>query len=721
MKTVSKKFGIEQTKLRTLGIRWDVKATANGVTKDLTPYICNDSLSRIEWRIENDLAGFTSPDWQCMLWYDEDLWDWLNENDNILVVAKCGFFFEKLDRFFGYVDKDYLKKHSLGKIELRVYSFIEYLKSIKTEDVFGGVASPPYNIPLKDAVETIFDYLELTSQTIKVLPFDTYPNAEEHVLSFLSASPADYGNREMICRITDKKFYYLCSTYLYLITFNDDYTDFTIETLEHIEQPFDIQKWGDDKFAIITGTGRYYSFKSGGSWVPRSDMLAGSIIFYDGSGNYLSTQSLSSFTNGSYTYIPMAYGIQKYDRKGRYVIYFHGTATSTPNKVDRCAVRVYDSDTHAVIYTLYLDSYYKHPQNRSATGYYTGRDYFFMLLCLNSDFNGNVSAFRLTPVKDQWEYFIQETSYTAAQLEGRMDCIGHYTCFTGQTSAYDNKNNVWEANFWTYADSEEDFLGRAVRHTPTLITDPYQVLTYYNKSNNHLEIKALDIDDVMTATNVTTPFATGQYPITGFTYWWTYKNKPGVIGMIVSNNVLSIGVIANRIYPYVKRPPLSENENLAETIKNLAIAGCCIFNFPDNDTGIFISRMYWDEDNVHPIKPSLFYKTWSVKYEAPRRIVVTSGNMSVEVGDEVKSLSIDCDYIPDHDQDIGRAYGQIYHDFLIAYPFIIGIDTDFLIQFEPFDLVRPYDRTGSEQYQGRLMKTVQEGPRIEFEIRGAEL
>lgn len=728
MITVTERFLAEQQKLRSKGIRWDVKATANGETKDLAPYICNDSLSRIEWRIENDLAAFVSSDWQCMLWYDETLWDWLNDNDNIQVEVKCGFSFEKIHTFFGYVDKDYLKKHSLGKIELRVYSFIEYLKSIKTSAVFGGVPSPSYNVPLRDTIESIFDHLELTNQTIQVLPFDTYPNAETYVLSFFAANAGYDGTGELICRITDKKFYYLYFTFFYLITFNDDYTDFTVDLLGHISNPYNIQKWGDDLFAITTGTGQGFYFKDGGSWRYRTDLLATSIIFYDGAGHYLSTQVLSTFTNGSYTYTPIMYGIQKYGRYERYVVYYHGAATANPTQVDRCCFRVYDSGTHAVIHTAYIDDFYKyprssnsHPGNQSAIGYYTGRDYYFILLNPTSDFSGNVSVFRLTPVNDQWELFTQTTANPATTYEGRVDCIGEYVCFANFADAYNVKTNEWEADFWSQVDAENK-LGRAVRHTSVDVTDPYQIISHYCTSHKVFEIKVMDAEgNITTALDDSTLFPAGYYPLTGFTYWRTYKNVPCMFGMILARNVLSIGLIANRIYPFVKQPPLTDNENLADTIKSLAVAGCCIHHFPDDDTGIFISRVYWDESNVHPINPSMFQKQWQVTRQTPRRIIVTSGSMSVEVGDEVKSLSINSNYIPDHDDDIGKAYAQIYYDFLIAYPFIIDIYTDFLIQFEPFDCVKSRDRTGDEQYQGRLMRVIQEGPRVKFEIRGEEL
>ncbi|HEC88468.1 MAG TPA: hypothetical protein ENI52_04035, partial [Thermoplasmata archaeon] len=104
MRTISKAFIREQQKNRSKGISWKLKASAENETKDLTTYLCRESLSRIEWRLENDLTSFVNSDFQCSLWYDEELWDWLNIHDKILVEILCGFDFEKIQVFWGYID-----------------------------------------------------------------------------------------------------------------------------------------------------------------------------------------------------------------------------------------------------------------------------------------------------------------------------------------------------------------------------------------------------------------------------------------------------------------------------------------------------------------------------------------------------------------------------------------------------------------------------------------
>jgi hypothetical protein len=720
MMTMSQRFLTEQKLRKSRGLSWSIKATSGDESRDLTPFLAYDRLSRLEWRIEDDLASFTTPDFQFELWYDEDLWIWLKNHEKIIVDAKCGFPFEKIRRFWGYVDKDNLKKSSLGTIYLRVYSLIEYMKTIKTADVFGAPASPSYNVPLRDVIETILDYLELSDQTIKVVPMDTFPDAGPYVMSYLyaegvSTPPPLYAR---FCRIDDHHFYYLTQMYLWLVTFNDDFTDFTLQNCGHIADPIEIFRWDDDTFAIITADEVWFNYKNGAGWYPQQEYVAESIVFYDDAGTYQSTTALTTFDVSGYRYRPLGFAIQKLPKQDRYVILYNGGAM-TSNTIDRCRIRVFNSQTHALQADIAIADFYKHPQSFSAAGYYLRhRDFFFTFLCPTSNYHGTVTACKVWALHDEWSHTTQDLTQTADELEGLMQCLGEYVCITGKADAYDAKTMAWHPGFWEYA-GNNDFLGKAVIQEST--EQPWQLLTYFNFTHNQLEIKTMDTTGMITTEKVTTLMPSLYYVRTGFTYWRTYKNKHCVIGMISAYlDRPSIAVVANRIYPYVKRPPLSEDENLADTVKDLGIAGCCIYHFPDNDTGLFVSRSYWDEEHVYAIDPGFMGDEWHVTKQLPRRIVVSSGSMKVEVGDEVKSLQISSDYIPDHDATITKAFAQMYHDFLEAYPYVIELDTDFLIQFEPFDLVKCQDRTGTEYYQGRLMKSVQEKMEVDFEIRGKE-
>jgi hypothetical protein len=732
MQTVSERFRAEQLKPKSAGSRWDIKASADGELRDLTPFLKRETLARLEWRIENEMALFTTPDFQFELWYDADLWSWLNDHDSIIVDVKCGFHFEKIQRFWGYVDKDNLKKESTGTIYVRVYGFIEYLNSINTTDVFGSPASPSYYRPLRDVVQDIFDYLELTNQTIQVESIDTYPNAETMVLSMLAASPMTYTGTCHICRVSSTKFYFINSMSLWFIEFTDDFSDFTVIDLGDEwsagNKPIDIFKWEDDKYAIIVGDHTMFSYKNGASWTPAFDYQATEILFYDGAGTYLGTTTLSTFIVGSYIYIPMATGIRKFDNLDRYAILYNVAQTSQPKKIESCMVRIRNSDTHATVTDLTFSDYYKHPKSESCTGYWYNHDnYYFTLLCPNSGYTSDVQCCKIHSLKDSWYIALADAGYNATELAGRQDTLGYYVCFNGFRDAYKVDGMSWESNFWTYANGSvsNDYLGRSVRQTAN--DDVYQIITYYNHYHHYIEIKSIDTAHTVTTEGITTydPGSSSVYflPKVGFTYWRTYKDKHSVLGMIVpgGNEVFHIGMYSNQIYPYVKQPPLSETETLADTIKDLAIAGCCIFNFPDNETGVFMLRRHWDDDMLYVIPAAQIYTEWQVTKKLPRRIIVTSGLMKVEVGEGDRTMNINSDYIPDHDDAIGQAYGYLYYDYVNNNPYVIEMNTDFLIQHEIFDQVQTFGREGSESYKGRIMKSVQEGNRVSLEIQGSKV
>jgi len=731
MQPVTDEFIAEQLKPRSKGSKWDIKIYAGSESKDLTPFFIIDSLSRIERRIEQDLTEFKSPDIQFSMWYDEEIWDWLQENDDIKIEVYSGFPFEIIKKFWGYIDKDNLKKNSLGRVDVRAYGYVEHLRTIKTKDIFGSPASPAVYVPLQDTIKEIFDHLNITNQTIKILPRDTYPNAEDLVLSYLGIDFTVYTEMQDVYRISNHKFVYTDGYNTWLVSFSDEYSEISHTIIRAGDQYdiYQILKWGDDRIALIKARKTSFNYPYNGYWAYRWDYQAYGIVIYDTDGNFIEEHALSVLSSGGYKYYPLAKSVLKFDRLDYFVVGYVGAFDATPININISHFKIIRASDYANIKSWTFGGYFMTNLTDATTGYYSSQDYFFTFLA-DDYLDTNLKSLRIYLSAGSWVYWMGSTGYDHSNLKGKLEAIGQYVCISGDDSLYNNTGqykafnvhtNQWVAYFW---DKTPDRLGHSVKRG--ISDDPYQIIIGYNIALNKIEIKTLDASN-----NITTLFKYDMLPtdfsaITGFTYWRTYKNKPCSLGIIKDTATshpqnLKLGIIANQFYPFIKRPPLTGLERLTNTLRDLATAGCCIFDFPDDDTGIFISRAYWLPDDIYPISPLLFTKTWSINKILPRRVIVESGAMKVEVGDEVKSITISTDYIPDYDDDIGRAYGQSYRNFLSDYLYEIEIYTDFLIQYEPLDLAEIMDRTGLEKYQGRLMKIIQEGMKVKMELRGKKL
>lgn len=731
MQMVTDEFIAEQLKPRSKGSKWDIRVYAGSESKDLTPFFIIDSLSRIERRIEQDLTEFKSPDIQFSIWYDEEIWNWLQENDEIKIEVYSGFPFEIIKKFWGYIDKDNLKKNSLGRVDIRAYGYVEHLKTIKTKDIFGSPASPAVYVPLQDTIKEIFDYLEITNQTIKILPTDTYPNAEDLILSYLGIDFTVYTEMQDVYRISNHKFVYTDGYNTWLVSFSDDYSEIshTIIRAGDEYEIYQIQKWGDNKIALIKSKKRPFNYPYNGFWVYRWDYQAYGIVIYDTDGGFVEEHDLPVISSGSRQYYPLAKSVLKFDRLDAFVVGYIGAPNATPINICRSYFKVIKASDYSEIDDWTFPDHFMTNIVDATTGYYGSQDYFFTFLA-DSYTDTNLTALRIHLSGGNWVIWTGATGNDHDTLKGKLEAIGQYICIgggdvlynsVGQRKAFNVHTNQWEAYFW---DKTPDRMGHSVKRGIT--DDPYQIIIGHNTATDTIEIKTLDTSNVITTRTKSDILPTDFSAITGFTYWRTYKNLPCSLGIIKDTATshtqnLKLGIIANQFFPFIKRPPLTDNERLTNTLQDLAVAGCCIFDFPDDDTGIFISRAFWDEDNIHPISLLLFTKKWHVIKKLPCRIIVESGDMSVELGDEIKSLTIDSDYIPDYDDNYGKAYGQIYRNFLSDYPYEIEIYTDFLIQYEPFDLIEVMDRTGLEKYQGRLMKPIQEGMRVEFTLRGKKI
>jgi len=728
MKTVTQQFINEQLKSPSAGVRWKIMARSWNISTqdydllDLTPYLSRDSLSRVEWRMENQLTEFAPSDFQFSLVYDETIWTWLQEHDPIIVEVDCGFDFEKVRVFWGYLDKDNLRKDSLGVIYIRIMSLLEYLNATKTSEVFGPVLNM-YR-PLRDSIKLIFDYLELSNQTIKILPFDTYPNAENYVLSYFGLEPYITTVPEEVCRIDDHKFYFIHYGFLWLGEFNDDYSDFTVTFIESPASPdlyfVKVDKWADDKFGIIVAEKRNLRFRyTASSYVWIQVYTATQIRFFDDSGNLTSSQAITTYTSGL-LYYPMALSIKPIINENAYVVMYNGTSSSV---VINCAVKIFDATNHAQLFTTSWvsgNNLYFHQYNSEATsGRYAewGLNYYITILTNGSHPEYDVNLLRIRKSGGVWQTTLFQTAYGFDILRGSMQTLGPWVLFKDTTYAYNAYSNSWWSNFWTNA---ANALGKTV--IQSYISNPHQLVTGYNTANDTIEIKTWTPNVGIATTTIVDLLPTDYSAKTGFTYWRTYADKPCLLAIIIDPEGKSnVGVIANQIYPFVLKPPLSDNETLSQTLQDLALAGCCVVSFPDDDTGKFISRMFWDETAIYAVDPRLFDKQWNVTYQEPRRVIVQSGEMEVEVGEGHRSITISCDYIPDYDDEIGQAYAYQYYNFYTNYPYVIEIDTDFLLQFDLFDLVEMKDHAQTEIYQGRIMRTVQENARVNFEIRGKKI
>lgn len=721
MKTVTQQFTDEQNAETSKGIRWNIMAYANGESKDLTPYLKFDSLSRIDWRIEEDLTAFTSPDFQCSLWYDETIWNWLKDNDLIRIVVKTGFDFELHQSFWGYVDKDNLQRESLGIIYLRVFSFTEYLKLIKTEDVvfqYGG-ASSTY-APMQDIVRDIFDHLNLTDQTIKILPVDSYPNAENYVASYFHTALTISTDRNKVCQLNDTTFFFTDNIFLYHVKFNDDYSEITITNIDNFGAIENIIKWDDDNVAVVQAIGKQRLFKSGSGWVPELEYEISNILLYDEDGIQTDSWTINSFDAGSMRYYPKANTFYRFHEIDYYVVFYNGAPIATPNNIDRLAIKIFDANTHTEVQVWYDTTHYHHPLSQATVAHSLARDYYFTFLCDSTDYYANALIFVLKREPNAWSYTAVSTAATCLYYSGALESLGRYVSNDGVSAAFNVYTNEWESNFW----ATTIWLGKAVYHSRSTIRvdeNPHQILIGYYTPTDSIEIKTMDINENIT-TEIISDVLPADYTMkTGWTYWRTYKDKPCMLGILTNpDNYPNVVILANQFFPFVKLPPLNDRETVAETLRLLATAGCCVFYFPNENAGVFISRTYWDGDNVYKIMPSLYNKEWNITTQMPRMVIVKSGSMEVSVGEEMKSLTISSDYIPDYDDNLGKAYAQFYYDFLSDNPILMEIDTDFLIQFEPFDSIEVLNANG-DTYQGRLMRTIQEGMKITMCARGEKL
>lgn len=726
MISVSDRFLNEQLKTKSGGERLDIIAYADSVAKNLTPYFVRDSLSRIEWRLEDELTAFLSPDAQISLWYDDDLWDWLNDNEPIRVEIYSGFNFEKIRKWWGYIDKDNLRKDSLGIIYLRIYSYIDHLRSIKTSDVFGSVASPVRYVSLRRMMRNIFDYLDIDDYTIRILPLDTYPNATTYVMSFLDteAMYAPHATRRGLCHINNQNFFYFnnrtAGSYLFRFEFDADYTDITthMEKNETDTTYLGIDKYDDDKWVLVKGYEKSFWYKNNGlSWKSDTAWVVDELEFFDADGDSLGTQAISTITISTYKYWPMAYSFKKFDQLNYYAIVYNGGDAAGVN-MDRCLIRIFDATTHATVTTIYFNNYYHHPDTRAAVGYYLNNDYYFTFLNPNSDFTGNVTALELYLEGSVWHTTQTSISYTALQTKGQLESLGPWVTIEDQEYAFYVEANYMDTGWWTGTPTN---IGKAFRQNP--VDDPYQAIISYkgDVSPNVFQVRELASNGLVATTEFVYNAMPADYTMAiAPTYWRTYEGLINGFGLALDpDDILNFALLGNQFYPFVKKPPLDENENLCDTIRDLATAGCCIYHFPDNTRALFISRNCYD-DTIYTIGSDVIVKDWQLTNQLPRRIVVSSGSMEVEVGDEFKALNISSDYIPDYDDNVGRAYGQVYRDFLDDNPYIIEMDTDFLIQYEPFDTVKIIDKDNN-QYLGRLIHTVKEGMKVGFEIRGHKL
>ncbi|GAG05607.1 unnamed protein product, partial [marine sediment metagenome] len=83
-------------------------------------------------------------------------------------------------------------------------------------------------------------------------------------------------------------------------------------------------------------------------------------------------------------------------------------------------------------------------------------------------------------------------------------------------------------------------------------------------------------------------------------------------------------------------------------------------------------------------------------------------------------LVIDSDYIED-DEVIRKGIAKKYYDFIDEWNMKIEFKGDFLIQYEPLDMLVLANPQDGYTYRGRIIKSIQEDNMVRFILRGKKI
>lgn len=715
MKTVSQQFIDEQIKHVSKAPRCKIVVQAGEEIRDLTSYLVQDSLNRIEWRVEESLTAFGSPDIQFYLWYEQELWDWLTSNTNIEITVKKGFDFEKITRFTGFIDHDNLKQDTLGMIFVRAYSM-----STKARSVTAGVPWWTNVLSVKDAVDYLFDQLGVSNQTIKVKPIDLEDHAwsEFYDENWGTVSDFPFG-RIPIVAVSDHKFFfggkrrYGFGEWRYtisLLEFNDDYSDYTVTTNDVGvgKTLVNIIRWGNSGVAAVLGDLKSFYYNDGGNARLGYDWICEEIRMFDFDLTQTGSHAITTYTSSGYKYHPLAKTVRRIGNTDVFVIAFNGQDQSAPYYVEIVQIQRRSASTNSVLSTRILGQVYVHPLTEAAAGYMREFGYYhLMFVCPITSYSANNFFVRYKLHNNTWSLQTGPANANAAQLEGAWAPCGQYVANDGGRVFDVYQCKMITSGWWQYFPSV----------VWTTKRDNKWYLTGFQDSGNRLMCKVYNENTGNYDSSIHTDVIPAGYAghISPFSFSHEYDNELNFFNVMrekdssddYHHKYCMWGV---RWFPFVTYD--YTGKSVREVLDGLAKAFCCIYHFPDNDTGIFMSRDYLP-DEEYIIQPILRLKRWYVTPLATRKIRVNG----TEYGTGEKSLDITSDYIPDSTV-IERGVGKEFFDFISEWNHRIEFKGDFLIQYEPLDMLVNLNPLDGYTYRGRIIRMLDENDVVKFVLRG---
>jgi hypothetical protein len=717
MKTVTQQFIDEQLKSRSKGIRYEIMATVGSESKDLTPYLTTDSLNRIEHNIEESLTTFGNPDIQFTIWYNQEIWDWLHDNSDIEIEIKKGFPFEKIIVFSGYVDRDNLRQDTLGTIFVRAYSMSTKAKSITATYPWWTVV-----FPVKDLVKRLFNQLDIDNQTIKVKPIDledsTWSEFKSENWGTVSEPPFD---KIPVIAINDYKFIFASKRRygltgwrytIALLEFNEDYSDYEITQHDVATGTtlVNIIRWGDNHVAVIYGDKTGFNYKESSQTIPASEWIAEKIDIYDYDLTLIDTHIITTHGAGGYTFHPLAKSIRRIRNSTVFIIAFNGV-NDTLHYINKGRIQRRLVVDNSVEHTWSLASWYINPRTETTEGYYSGFGMYYLIF-LNpiTSYTANNLYFRIHCQTSTWHIQSGDTGNSAAQLAGSWASCGQYVANDGGRIFDIHSCNIITSGWWT--------------NLPTYVwttkRDNLWYLTGYQVVGNTLECKVYDenTNDYST-TNYTSVIPVGyDVQLGAFSFLHEYDSRKNFMAIMrVQDNddeyLHQFCCWGNRWFPYITCD--YSGDSVRTVLDELAKAFCCICHFPDNDTGIFMSRDYLS-DTEYTIDSLLRLKQWYIYPQSKQKVEVND----TIYGSGEKLLVIDSDFIPDSEV-IRHGIAKKYYDFIDEWNMKIEFKGDFLIQYEPLDMLILTNPQDGYTYRGRIIKSIQEDNRVRFILRGKRL
>ncbi|GAG48188.1 unnamed protein product, partial [marine sediment metagenome] len=212
------------------------------------------------------------------------------------------------------------------------------------------------------------------------------------------------------------------------------------------------------------------------------------------------------------------------------------------------------------------------------------------------------------------------TSYNAQQMAGEWASLGKYVANDGGRIFNITTCIISTSGFWDYLPEYVWSVRRGHKW----------YLTGYDVGLDKLQLKTYDdSSSAYSSMSIYSDVVPVGYDVhVGRFAWWFELEGNNNFTHIMRAIGSEFGadfyyhiwtLYGNMWMPYVKIS--SQNDSIRTILDELAKAFCCICHFPDNDTGIFMSRDYLP-DTEYAIDPLLRLKQWYVYPQAKRKVKV---------------------------------------------------------------------------------------------------